>query len=91
MLGGEDDAFHAGFLADTCPLAAVEIGGVEHLGRVATVAPLLVGEGVDGKVDESIELHFVPTQLIFVRQRTARSRCGGLCLCCGQEYPQGRK
>src|SRR5437764_6461196 len=41
----------------------VEVGRVEHRLRLVAVAPLLVGEGVHGEVEEPVELQRVPREL----------------------------
>ena len=80
MLCREDDALHAGLFADACPLAAVEVAGIEQRRVFVSVAPLLVGISVKRVVDEGVHLHILPTQLVFSRYRAVwgRSRHLGL-------------
>ena len=80
MLGGQDQSFHARFLRHRRDLVGIKIRRIEHrLGFVA-IAPFPVGESVYSKVQETVELHFVPAKLTFRRNRTERlRRCNGMC------------
>ena len=72
VLGGEDDAFHAGLLGHVDPLAAVQCRGVEQrLGLVAG-APLGTREGVGTEMAEHVYLHALPCQLRTGRHRSVR-------------------
>ena len=59
VLGGEDDALHAGVLAGAHPLSAVELRRIEEFHILVAVAPLLVGISVQRIVDEGIHLHIL--------------------------------
>ena len=78
VLGGEDDAPHASLLADACPLAAVEVAGVEQLRVFIAEAPFLVGVRVQRIVDEGVHLHVLPAQLVLRRHRAAGRLNNGL-------------
>ena len=65
VFGGDDDALHAGFFGYACPLAAVQLGGVECGGAFGAVAPFQIGEGVDVEVDEGIVVELMPGLLPF--------------------------
>ena len=72
VLGGKDDATHASLFAYPCPLAAVQIAGVEQLQVFVAESPFLVGVGVHGVVYKGIHLHILPPQLILCGHRAAR-------------------
>jgi hypothetical protein len=74
VLGGQDDAFHAGLFGHAGPLAAIQGGRVERVGRFLTVSPLLVSKGVHVEVNEGIILQFLPVELLGRRQGPYRSR-----------------
>ena len=63
VLAGEDQPAHAGLLGRADDLVGVEVGGIEDFLRLVAVAPFLVGEGVDGEVQEAVDLQVVPAEL----------------------------
>ena len=69
VLGREDDALHTCLFADTSPLAAVEVRGIEELQFLVAKTPLLVGVGIERIMDEGIHLHVIPFQLLVRGQR----------------------
>ena len=79
VLGGDDDALHAGVVERLGPLLAVEAGRVETLQRGVAISPLAVAKGVGTKVDEGIGLHLLPSHLVLGGQRRdgRRSCLGG--------------
>ena len=64
MLSRKNDALHASLFADTCPLTAVKVGGIEQLRVLVAETPLLIGVRVQGIVDEGVHLHILPFQLL---------------------------
>ena len=80
VLGGEDDAAHAGLFGHVDPLAAVQRRGGEHLLGLLPRAPFGSREGVGSKVAEHVDFHALPCQLGIGRHRTiglwCRSRAG---------------
>ena len=78
VLGGDDDALHAGIVERLGPLLAVEAGRVETLYRGVAISPLAVAKGVGTKVDEGIGLHLLPSHLVLGGQRRdGRRSCLG--------------
>ena len=80
VLGGEDDAFHAGGLHRGGPLTGVQPGGGETAQWCIAVAPLAVAEGVGAEVYEGVSFHLLPRHLLGGGQRTYRGgslRLGG--------------
>ena len=63
MFGGQNQSLHARFPRGAHDLFGVEVGRIEERRVFIAIAPLFVGEGIDGEMDEAVELEFVPTQL----------------------------
>ena len=63
MLAGEDHAAHSGIGQRADHGVGIELFGVEQVRVFVAVAPFLVGERVDGEVEEAGEFQFVPRQL----------------------------
>ena len=63
MLAGEDDAAHATIGKGADNGVGIEGGGIEDVGILIAVAPFLVGERVDGEVEEGGEFERVPREL----------------------------
>ena len=63
VLGGEDDALHAGTLERAHPLLGIEALGGEGLSGGVAIAPLEVVEGVEAEVHEGVSLQLLPLDL----------------------------
>ena len=63
MFRGQNQFLHARIVRDRHYLIGIEIGGIEDLFLLVAVTPLLIGEGIDSEMNESIELHLVPSKL----------------------------
>ena len=72
VLSGENQAFKVGILDNTHQRIGIEIGGVEPLGRLIAIAPLLIRKGVNREVDKGVLLHLVPLDLVGCRNNTHR-------------------
>jgi len=72
----QDQPLHARALRGPDDLLGVESGRIEHLFLLVAVPPFLVGERVHRKVEEAIELHFVPAELAFRGHRPVGQRRG---------------
>jgi len=68
----QNQALHPSSFGRADDLVRVEIRRVEHRFGFIAVPPFFVREGVDGKMDETVKLHFVPAKLTFRRNRTKR-------------------
>ena len=64
VLASENNGFHASLDKGLHPLFAIQPGGVEDLGRGVSVAPLLIGKGIQPKMDEGISLQALPSHLL---------------------------
>jgi hypothetical protein len=60
MLAGEDQSFHSRRRGGADDLVSIEVSRTEERRRLIAVSPFFVSEGVDGEMDESIELQLVP-------------------------------
>ena len=69
VLGGDDDALHAGVVERLGPLLAVEACRVECLRVGVAISPLTVVECVQSEVDEGVSLHLLPVYLLLLGQR----------------------
>jgi len=78
MFAGQDQPFHSRRRRGAHNLVSIEISWIEERRRLVTVAPFFVSEGVDGEMDESIELHFMPAELPRGRNRPVRLRWSNL-------------
>ena len=63
VLRCEDQSLEVGILNDLDQCVGIEIRRVEQLGRLVTIAPLLIGECVDCKMHKCVLLHLVPLYL----------------------------
>src|ERR1043165_3167596 len=63
MLAREDQGLHAAMLRRLDDLIGIEGGRIEDLRRLVAVAPLAVGECIDGEMQKPVELERVPGQL----------------------------
>lgn len=63
VLGRQDHAFAAGLLQYLCDGVGIEVRRIEDTRIFVAVAPFLIGEGVDGEVQEVTELEFAPGNL----------------------------
>ena len=77
VLGGNDDAFHAGRLGRTRPLPAVQFRGPEEVLGLQARPPFQPAECIGAEVHEHIHLHLLPFQLRRRRRRTIRLRLPG--------------
>lgn len=84
MFAGEDDALHAAGFERGDDGIGIEVGGIEDGGVFVAVAPLEIGEGVDGEVEEGGGFHALPAELARGGQGTERrGRGGGEKVCAG--------
>src|ERR1035441_1093841 len=74
VFGRQDEALHSRPLGRQNNLVRIEGGRVEDLFILIAIAPFFVGEGVDGEVQESIDLHLMPAQLPLRGPRPVRLR-----------------
>ena len=79
VLGGEDDALHAGALERAHPLLGVEALGGEGLSGSIAIAPLEVVEGVEAEVHEGVSLQLLPLDLGACRDGVDWGGCFALC------------
>ena len=63
MFAHEDETLHSRSRGGANDLFGVKVSRAEKGGRFIAVTPLFVGEGVDGEMDEAVELHFMPAEL----------------------------
>src|SRR5262249_56595110 len=70
----DDEALDARVACAARALARVQARRIEHALGLVAVAPLLVGEGVHGEVEEPVELEVVPGELAGGRDRAERRR-----------------
>ena len=64
MLGSEDGHPESAFFQHACPLAAVQLRGVEQFRRIGSVAPLVACEGVHSEMKECCQFKRLPFQLL---------------------------
>jgi len=69
VLGCEDDPFHAGILAYSGPLTAIQSSGIEQFRLLTAQAPFHIGESVHIEMNKSVIFKLMPGQLPFRRQR----------------------
>ena len=74
VLGREDKPLEPCILDDLHQSVGIEVRGVEYRLGLVAIAPLAVGECIDGKVYECILLHTVPLQLPRRRHYAHRRR-----------------
>ena len=72
MLGGEDNSIETSSSGNLCPLAAIQLSGVEDVFHLSTVTPLFSREGVRSEMAEHVHFHALPLQLRLGRNGTIR-------------------
>ena len=63
VLTRENQPFHTRSRGGAGNLFGIEVSRVKERRRFIAVTPFFIGEGVDGEMDESVKLHFMPTKL----------------------------
>src|SRR4051794_38144512 len=72
MLGGQNQPLHAGVFSGAHDLLGIEVSRIEERRIFIAIAPLFIGEGVDGEMHEAVEFELVPTELTRRRDRSER-------------------